>query len=124
MRKFIFALFLLPLIVFYFGCSNNSSSSPTSPIGGIGSPDANPGSGNNGGVTIQVQGQDNGDGFYYFYIKPSAAIDLETVTASVAAENYNQTIDINSPFEAGSFQACLQYPSNIIKTGYKFIFQF
>lgn len=81
--------------------------------------------GNGGGnVTIQVQGQADGQGNYVISINPNVAISLASVTASNPAQNYNQTININTQFQAGTFQPCLQFQANQIQAGMQFTFKF
>jgi hypothetical protein len=122
MKKLLFTFFLTLLVVFY-GCSNNDS--VTGSGSGLGGSDGGTDVGtNSGSVTIQVKGENDGQGYYIFYIKPSVAINLESVTATVTSESYEQTIDVNTQFTAGTFQACLQYPENNIQTGLKFSFKF
>src|SRR5665647_2048360 len=75
-------------------------------------------------MCIRDRGQANGQGKYIFSINPSVAINLAKVKASVTAQQYEETIDVNSQFQAGSFQGCLEYPANVIQTGMQFIFLF
>lgn len=101
----------------YFGCNNDSGSGGIDPFGGGGT-------GGTGNVSIQVQGQADGQGNYIFSINPSAAINLTSIAASVASEQYEETIQINDQFQAGTFQGVLQYDANQIQTGLQFVFKF
>ncbi len=84
----------------------------------------NPVNANNNNITIQVQGQEDGQGNYIFSINPNTGINLKAVLTSVAAQQYKQTIDVNKQFQAGTFQPCLQFPDNFIQDGMQFSFQF
>lgn len=116
MKQFIYSIFLVLLVTLY-GCNeDNNVTNNAQGLGGLGS-----GIGN---VSIQVQGQADGQGNYIFSINPSAAINLTSITASVASEQYEETIQINDQFQAGTFQGVLQYDANQIQTGLQFVFKF
>jgi len=112
-------IFFIPLLFLISSCSNNNSSG-SNPLGTIGGGTG----GGTGNVTIQVQGQADGQGNYIFSINPSVAINLTSVKASVAAQQYEETIQINEQFQAGTFQGVLQYDANVIQTGMQFSFEF
>lgn len=99
---------LFVLVIAFTGCKKNNPVSTN----------------NNNNLTIQVQGQEDGQGNYIFSINPNTGINLKAVLASVAAQNYKQTIDVNKQFQAGIFQPCLQYPVDFIQEGMQFSFQF
>jgi hypothetical protein len=115
--KKILITFLPLLFIFVSGCSNDSGGG-SNPFGTGGT------TGGTGNVTIQVQGQADGQGNYIFYINPSVAINLTSVTASVPAQQYEETIDINEQFQAGTLQGCIQYDANVIQSGMQFTFRF
>jgi hypothetical protein len=117
--KNLFYLVIILLVIFA-GCDNNT----TGPVSGGGATGGGGGGGGTGNVTIQVQGQADGQGNYIFNINPSAAINLTSVTASVPAQQYEETFNINEQFQAGTFQGILQYPANVIQTGMQFTFKF
>jgi hypothetical protein len=117
MKNFLIAIIVI-FALSYFGCNNDSGSGGTDPFsgGGIG--------GGTGNVTIQVQGQADGQGNYIFYINPNVAITVANVTPSVAAAGYQETIDVNAQFTAGTFQGLLQYTATDVQQGqqWKFVF--
>ena len=100
------SLFFL-LILAFTGCKKN-----------------NPVNANNNNITIRVQGQVDGRGNYVFSINPNTGISLKAVLASIAAQQYKQTIDVNKQLQAGSFQPCLQYAIDFIQTGMQMTFEF
>lgn len=118
-------IYLFSVILFaFFGCSDDPPAA-TNTGGGGGLIDGGGGGGGGGGnVTIQVQGQADGQGNYLFSIKPSVNINLASVKASVPAQQYEETIAVNSQFTAGQFEGCLQYPANVIQQGMQFTFVF
>ena len=118
MKKLI--LFFSLLFIFMIGCNNDNSGDAGTGIGGIGGG----GGGGTGNVTIQVQGQADGQGKYIFSINPSVAITVANVTPSVAAAGYQETIDVNAQFQAGTFQGLLQYTDTDVQQGqqWKFVF--
>ncbi len=117
MKQFIYLIFTLALLITFYGCSNNDNvTNNPQGLGGLG--------GGTGNVTIQVQGQADGQGNYIFYINPSVAINLTNVTASVPAQQYEETIAINEQYQAGTLQSCIQYAENVIQTGMQFTFRF
>ena len=117
--KKLLIVFLPLLFIFFNGCSNNGTGTGTDPFGGGGI-----GGGGTGNVTIQVQGQADGQGKYIFSINPSVAITVANVTPSVAAAGYQETIDVNAQFQAGTFQGLLQYTDTDVQQGqqWKFVF--
>ncbi|GAB4287848.1 MAG: hypothetical protein Kow0098_04930 [Ignavibacteriaceae bacterium] len=114
-------LIILILTLFiYAGCNKDGTGSVTNPIGG-----GTTGGGNTGGVTIQVQGADDQQGNYIFSLNPSQEATFTTITASVAAEQYEESFDFTQigQFPANTYTGFLQYPSNVIFQGQQWQFR-